>query len=400
MILSIKSKRGHVMSEYIFMSRGSEDDYDEFMDLINLTFGFEDESVQFLGLLPKLYKKEFKPVENNVVLKVNDEMRSAVGLFYNEMDVLGHKLLCGGIGNVAVHPEHRGKGYMKAVMAYCLDEMKQKMCDFSFLGGQRQRYEYFSYQPGGISIKCEFSKTNVRHLFGINHTPEFTAKEITSPDDPAVKKIEILHAASPCKMKRDSGKYFDIIKSWRHKPYGVYDRYGDFKGYFIVTENKKWITEFKAVDDNEIKFVAEAMIIACESETLTVNLPEFEKANCEFFEKYGEYISYNNVDMISVFNFEKTVRAFLTLKASYAPLADGSFTALILGEKMPEKIKITVRDGIVSVEESNEKEDITLSHDEAMKLFFGLYSPKRFELPSGCSGWFPLPLYIYQPDNV
>ncbi len=388
------------MSEYIFMSRGNDDDYTEFMNLINLTFGFEDESVQFLGLLPKLYKKEYKPVENNVVLKVNDEMRSAIGLYYNEMDVLGQKLMCGGIGNVAVHPEHRGKGYMKAVMAYCLDEMKQKMCDISFLGGQRQRYEYFSYHPGGICIRFDFTTTNLRHLFGLNHNPEFIAREIVSPDDPAVGKIEILHDMSPCKMKRGDKNYYDIIKSWRHKPFAIYDNDGDFKGYFIVSENHRWITEFKTVDDNDIKLSAEAMLIACKNERITVNCPEYEKPVCEFFEKCGENISYNNVDLFSVLNYEKTIRAFLNLKASYAPLADGEFTAFILGEKMPERIKISVKNNIVSVEETDKKEDIVLNHDDAMKLFFGLYSIKRFDLPAGCSGWFPLPLYIYQPDNV
>lgn len=388
------------MSEYIFMSRGNEEDYDEFMALINHTFGFEDEAVQFLGLLPKLYKPEYRPVENNVVLKVNDEMRSAIGLFYNKMTVCSQELLCGGIGNVAVHPDHRGKGYMKAVMAYCLDEMKQKMCDISFLGGQRQRYGYFSFQPGGICVRCEFNTSNYRHLFGTQHTPVFKCREVVSDTDSAVEYIENLHDESPCKMTREHENYYDIIKSWRHKPFIVYDNNGNYKGYFIANENKDWITEFKAENKNDIKNMTAAMFAACGQEKITMNFPEFEKDNIIFFEENAENLSYNHVDMFSVFNFEKVVRAFLTLKTTYTNLPDGELKIKVLGEKTPENLKIILKNNTVTLKESYENPDFTLTHTEAMKLFFGLYSDKRFVLPPECSSWFPLPLYIYQPDNV
>jgi len=388
------------MSEYIFMSRGNEKDYAEFMDLINLTFGFEDESVQFLRLLPKLYKPECKPVENNVVLKVNDEMRSAVGLFYNKMNVCSEELLCGGIGNVAVHPDHRGKGYMKAVMAYCLDEMKQKMCDISFLGGQRQRYGYFSFQPGGICIRSEFNVSNFRHLFGSNYRSAFVCREVTAETDPAVEYIEHLHNDSPCKMYRDHDKYFDIIKSWRHRPFVVFDKSDKFIGYFITDEEKKWITEFRSCKKEDIKEMTAAMFEACGQKKITLNFPEFEKDNIMFFENNAENISYNHVDMFSVFNFEKVLRAFLKLKTTYAKLPDGELKIRILGEKTPENLKIILKNNTVTLTESYEYPNFILTHDEAMKLFFALYSDKRYDLPPECASWFPLPLYIYQPDNV
>ena len=48
-------------------------------------------------------------------------IKDAIGAYNHEITVCGMKLLCRGIGNVAVHPETRGKGYMKVTMNAALE---------------------------------------------------------------------------------------------------------------------------------------------------------------------------------------------------------------------------------------------------------------------------------------
>ena len=107
------------MSDYIHMTHGKPEQREELLEMLNLTFDFStnnEDDTNFLNLLPKLYKKQYKPAENNIILDVDGDMRAAVGLYYNTLTVGDEKLKVGGIGNVAVHPAHRGKGYMQFCM--------------------------------------------------------------------------------------------------------------------------------------------------------------------------------------------------------------------------------------------------------------------------------------------
>ncbi|MBR5427946.1 MAG: GNAT family N-acetyltransferase, partial [Clostridia bacterium] len=105
------------MSDSFKVCRVGEDRYDELMQMMDLSFGFvETDSVPFLQLLPKLYKKQYAPWQNNMCVLEKGRLRSAIGIYYQQMDVCGELLKVGGIGNVCVHPDARGKGYMQKAL--------------------------------------------------------------------------------------------------------------------------------------------------------------------------------------------------------------------------------------------------------------------------------------------
>ena len=102
------------MKSEIFCGRATDFSYDAVMELLNLSFNFTEPESLFQGLLPKCYREEYRPQDSNyVVVDENGVMAAAVGAYDHEISVSSHVLRCRGIGNVAVHPEHRNKGYMK-----------------------------------------------------------------------------------------------------------------------------------------------------------------------------------------------------------------------------------------------------------------------------------------------
>ena len=91
----------------------------------------------------------------------------------------------------------------------------------------------------------------------------------------------------------------------------------------------------------------------------------------------------------------------MKLKATYEMLPDGELVLLIHGRGGDERLLLSVKDGVPSVETTeNRAPDLTLEHIEAMNLLFAPYAPARLTLPSFAKVWFPLPLYVYSSDAV
>lgn len=159
------------MEKQIYCGRGSHIPYADYMHLIDLTFGFETPETQFLGLLPKLYREERRPQDSNYVVTEDGSLCAAVGAYDHGLTVCGDTLPCRGIGNVAVHPDYRSRGYMKMAMEAALDDMVRDGIALTSLGGRRQRYQYFSYDRCGPCLNFSFNRDNLRHVWGDLNAP-------------------------------------------------------------------------------------------------------------------------------------------------------------------------------------------------------------------------------------
>ncbi len=85
--------------------RGTYEQFEEYMDLIDLVFGYTNTINQFRNLLPKLYKPELQPAYNSFNAYKDGKMVAAIGSFPLATQVRDVTLKGMGIGNVAVHPE-------------------------------------------------------------------------------------------------------------------------------------------------------------------------------------------------------------------------------------------------------------------------------------------------------
>ena len=387
------------MSDYIHMRHGEDNQNVELIDLLDITFDFKQNNDSFMNLLPKLYKDQYHPAKNNIILDVQGDMRAAVGLYYNTLEVCGEKLKTAGIGNVAVHPDHRGKGYMQFCMLLALDEMKQNMVDISALGGARQRYEHFSYEPGGIQTSFFYTTDNAARTLGRNRKSKFTARMLTENDTAIFEEISKIYSSRVFKAERTAEIMYDLLRTWKAIPYVAFE--GDeFKGWFAYYEDKQGVHELFYKNEDDIE---DLILIALETSgqrRIRIPAPVFDKPLYNYLALNCENYDIGHAEQFTILCYENVLRAFLKLKATYSNLADGELKVFIQGEKLPEQLKITVKNNNVTVEETDEKPDIILKHLEAMRLFAGHYSERRNEISAECQSWFPLPLYGYGLDNV
>ena len=187
---------------HLTYGRGTEEQFAEYLELINLVFGYTNTANSFDLLLPKLYQPELKPAYNSFNAYKDGKMVAAIGSFPLATQVLDVTLKGMGIGNVAVHPDHRREGHMKAALNMSIQDMIDQGIDFSCLGGQRQRYNYFSYDYAGPCYHYNIGPGNLKYFY--SDTPlRLTMEEVTREDQDALDAIAALNDAQPCHPVRD-----------------------------------------------------------------------------------------------------------------------------------------------------------------------------------------------------
>lgn len=367
---------------------------EDYIDFANYVFGFNGTDQSFLTLLPKLFKEEKDSVSHTFFVKEGERLAACVGSFPIEFSILGEVLPTKGIGNVAVHPRDRSKGYMKACMKAALDEMIAEKIPFSMLSGRRHRYNHFGYVKCGTDRAYSVTAKTLSYV-SADGEPTLTMHRLTENDDRILDDILTLWETRPYRATRPRSDLYDILISWRSAPYAFYE--GEtFAGWAIVKDDNVW--EFIPAD---LRYVPPMMrLLATVRWSLDYHIPLFDKAIAAAIFPYAE-TQYTGADLcFNVLDYERMLSLLLRLKATYEPLLDGETVVEIDGYAGRERLKLTVQDGIPTVSATDEAPAAKFSHLSAMRAFFLEDAPDRDALPPVVRSWLPLPIYIFHADNV
>lgn len=385
----------------IYKGKVSPEEREQLLAMLDDVFFIDDEPEtrrNFLELLPKLYKEEYDPCGNNFTVSEDGEIKAAVGLYYDDAVAAGRKLKAAGIGNVAVTRDCRGKGYMIDCLNRAIDDIKNSGADYSVLGGHRQRYGYFGYEPAGLSYNFTIDKRNIGHLIGKDAAPKYSVRKVEKNDTDILGKINALYEKLPFRFIREADRQYDILCSWRAAPYAVFD--GDeFKGYFVA-QKFGGIQEIRPVDIDDMYELLMLAMQVTGKDSISFSVAAYDVELCEFMSQVFGGLSTYHSEMISIMNYRNFTEAFLAVKAGRMPLCNGSVVMLIHGDKGDEKFELSVCDGKVSAEYTDKQPDIELEHREAIRLIAAQYSARRAELPAFAQAWFPVDFHCYAQDNV
>lgn len=385
------------MDKNIYCGRGTEVPYDDLMLLLNVSFNRLTPDKDMKALLPKLYQENDRPQDQNYVILEDGALAAAVGAYDHTLTVCGHKLACRGIGNVAVHPDYRSKGYMTMTMNVALRDMVSDGIAISALAGRRQRYLYYGYDKSGTVYTYTVSRDNIRHVYGDLNAP-YTVKEITDPDDPIIDSIVTLNAKSPLIPSRARKRYLDIANSWNASLFAFVD--GErFVGYCI--SRKSSVSEIQVTDDAEFMNCVRSFF-AYLGENYSISLPSHQISYRKALSPFAERATIGNAMSFNILNYRAVIEAFLDLKFSYETLPDGEITLLIHGYAGDERICINVKDGKSTVKYASGTvtPDYELNHTDAISLLFSPISAVRDTSDCIIKAWFPLPLYLSHVDGV
>ncbi|MBQ7354744.1 MAG: GNAT family N-acetyltransferase [Clostridia bacterium] len=366
---------------------------EDYIDFANYVFGFNGADRSFEKLLPKLFKEGTNTAEDTFFVKEGNRLAACVGSFPIEFSILGEKLPVRGIGNVAVHPRDRSKGYMKECMYAALDEMVKEGVAFSVLSGRRHRYNHFGYVKCGASMGYSVSRKNLSYVIPEDYEPALAMRRLER-DDPALDELSAIWHARPFHCTRPREMLYDILISWQSEPIGFFEA-GKLVGWVIVKDGNVW----ECIADP--KYIPDMLVLLSRIYWhLCYQIPYHDGDIADAIFPYAETSSTEPELGFNILDYERVLSLLLRLKATYEPLLDGETVVEIEGYAKTERLKIKVSGGVPTVEATNEAPEATFSHLGAMRAFFIDNAPERKHFSPVVRSWLPLPIYIYHADNV
>jgi len=145
------------------------------VDVANRAFGFSAEGdMEFLRDIPYVWNAD--RADNTWACFEGGEMIGVIGAYPFDVKMAGVSFRSACVGQVGTLPEWRGRGAMSTILRAVTAEMDTE-CDFTWLGGDRQRYGRFGWAFGGVK---HWYTTNTRYL------PDPPDGSTVRPMDPAV----------------------------------------------------------------------------------------------------------------------------------------------------------------------------------------------------------------------
>lgn len=404
--------------------RAKTEDREDLIDFINMVFSQSGKPHDFKKLLPKLYADDEDKMDCHYVVKDDGKIKAVVGVFPTVLEAGGQTLKIGQLGSVSAHPYARGKGYMKALMKYAIESAADEGYAALVLGGLKNRYQYFGFQPTEIAMKYRFIEENIRHQFGGGEST-LRLEKITSPDSVWIKEAKALYDRRKVKIGRGSEEYFyKVLASWNNEIYALLKN-GQFAGYMTAGDNGTFLREFELSDNADVPEVLKAWFKQKGIKALTVLCPAYEREKCELLGKYSEYFSAETGHSWLIFDFGKVLEAFMNVKNQCEPLEFGKLLLNIhKNDGDMQMCGFCVDENGVHAEKFLDKEDfksktktvagdggafrtgddtavLSVSQLDAQEAFFseaGRYRNYGTEGGIKYKNWFPLPLYTEEND--
>ena len=372
-------------------------DFEEAMDVLNFSFGFEHPH-NFETLLPVLYHPGAEAMSWNWALREEGSIRAIVGVFPLTWKLGDATLRIAGVGGVSCHPRYRKRGFMGQLMRHCVEAMREEGYPLSWLGGQRQRYGYYGYEKCGINYQLSLAPNNVRHVFGDGDLGiEF--RPLERQDRTHLQGVIGLHDAQPIRGVRPRERFYNMLLSWYHKPHIAISPDSRMIGYVVANGNGDRITEILAVNEGEPELQIAAAWVQQHGEA-TFDLAPSNRLLPKLAAVCGG-MSVHSSGNWQIFDWAAALDALLKVQGTLIPLNDG---AVVIEIADYGKVLLEVAGGSARCIRSDAAPALQTDAFTAMRLLFGPLPPATvLALPQAAAAleqWCPLPLFWGRQDGV
>ncbi len=397
------------------MERLTAGDYDEALALLNLAFhGSDSTKPSFEVSLPKMWKRDDEHMGKHIAYRVDGQLKTIVGIYPLKTKIGAHEFTFCTVGNVATHPDSRGKGYMHELMTAAISELARMNADAARLGGLRQRYERYGFEPAGTKYTYTLTKRNIMSIQDAGLTAgKIKFVPIGLGDTGYLAKARELFARQVIAVERASPEEFYLsTKAWQMNPWAALDENGEMMGYLVASDNKASLAEqlsYSYGSDGRLIDMIFAWVMQNDLDSLKLELAPWDRQSCRALGRLCENMSVSVASSFLVRSWAEITNALIELKAQQDKMPEG---CLVLGIEGYGNIMMKVQDGAGSCCRTDQKAVLTLTPLDATRLLFGHMPPWTVEdlshtatLPSApaamlLNSWLPLPLSWNGQDRV
>lgn len=370
--------------------------YDQIIGLLNAVFSRKNNrQMDFEKEMPKMCIRDDEHMSRHFGIFDCGRLVAVMGVYPFDTVVFGQKLKFATAGNIAVHWEYEGKGYMSAMMVEAMKELERLNIDAVRLGGVRSRYNRYGFESCGQNYNFTFTEKN-----RLNKFPDFkddiTFKKIEKTDTSVLSFATEQYNQNQIIVPRYIDSVYLSLTMWQNIPY-VALKNGAPIGYLSVNNGGDYIAEIIALDT----VLLGDIICAWQKRTnknINFSLGAHQIDNVRLFSAVCESSFISCSSHFKIRNWVNVITAFLKLKASYCSLPIGELNIGILDYGT---VRIFVTGNETGCELTDNIPDVNLDNLSATRYIFGPYPPvcTAETTPFSC-GILPLPLSWNGQDRV
>ena len=375
-------------------------DYDELLEMLNHTFSTEyGREMDFLNEQPNMWVRDDEHLGKHLAVFDGGRLASVVGIYPLPAVIDGTEVLFATTGNVATHPDFTGRGYFTELFTRIMSELDVIDADAARLGGARQRYARFGFEPCGTLHKFMINERNRKAL-----QKEPTEIEFKAVDEDSIKELAYINGLSQkslmyVKRSSDHGyrNVFLNLCSKHARPY-IAIKNGKFVGYLSAyadnqyigrSVNGRHIAEIRAESPEIFRDMAFAWQERCGA-NVDVPIAPFMKKELKLFSSIAQSMTTTTPSHFKFRRFELVADALMRVKVKTVDIPEGEVAIEIADYG---RICLYNRGGYAGCEKTNIVPIVTLSKSDAQRLLFGPHSPEAVcDLPWIAHTLLPLPL--------
>ncbi|MDE0447607.1 MAG: GNAT family N-acetyltransferase [Spirochaetaceae bacterium] len=372
------------------------DDFEEAIDLINYVFSHTYGAHDFEKMLPKLYRPEPELVRCHWGVRESGALVALAGSYPLTWQVGDTALRVAGIGAVATHPRHRGRGLMRAVVGHCVAEARAAGCHLSWLDGLGHRYRHFGYERAGAEISFQLTE---RDFAGAGVTPDGMRFRRLPAGDALLQQAARLHAGQRVHWQRPPAELPRICASWGGALHAALE--GDeLAAYLVAARDRNSVTELVAVDAATAVRVAAAWRAERRARQVRVAVSPWQRALARRLGTLADSTRVQCCGNWQVFDWPAVLAALLAERARAEPLPAGEAVVEIAGAG---RLRLWVDDAQAGCDPTNAEPHIRLTAAEALRALGGPLPgafPAPGAVPTALGSWCPLPFHIPSADRL
>ncbi|MCH2663226.1 GNAT family N-acetyltransferase [bacterium] len=369
-------------------------DFEEAMETMATAFEFKSPR-DFPMLLPQIYQPTEELMKAIYAIRLDGRIVSAVGVHPRDWQVGDSTLKLAGIGGVCTLHDYRGKGLMKAIMERCLTDMKAEGFHLSWLGGQRQRYQYYGYERCGNVYDFDLRVANLRH--SRRATPDIRFEPMGGHYVDRVATARAFHEAKPIHVRRSQEDFVLYLLSGYCEPWFALDSDENVIGYFAQVDGG--VREISSQNVEVTLDILHAWANYLEQDIHVVVQPD-DVSLARSLGQLAERVSVNATGNWQVFDWRATLRALLEVRRDTQGISEGKLRIQIDETRLDLEVCASGVNCLVG----EGPPDLQLTHFDAHRVLFGPTRPgDGAPIPESArilESWAPLPLGFMRGDSV
>lgn len=316
----------------------------------------------FPSLIPSLYGKNKNTMEHHFIVEENGKLVGGICAYPQEIKVGDIGISGVGVGMVATLKSMRGKGVMSSMLRRVFSEYENK-AEVSYLTGRRDRYQHFGYYPAGEDYAYKISDSSIKKF--VNGCP-YTIELAKTDDD--LNMVDTIAESAELVVKKPGATESDVLKNWFSKLYVIKEN-GSVVGF--VSGKFRTIERIFIKDASEQDYING--VYAYKNfkgiSSLEVEVMPMEKTLKQAMHSASEDYFVKSTAKYKVFSYKRLIEKLLLIGSQNDRLEDYEKIIEIKGR---ERLKISISNGAITVDESEEEPNVILTEEQAIASLLGI----------------------------